>query len=252
MAMRNSFVAIGDSFTEGLDDPGGNGHFRGWADRVAGHLAADNPDFRYANLAIRGRLLGSVIDEQVPAAIEMAPDLVSFAAGGNDVLRRGYDPDRVHAKLDTVIGQLRATGAEVLLFTAADLTAVLPRALEPRVRSFNNVIQVVAATHGAILVDLWRDPGFRHVRMWSEDRLHLSSYGHARVASHVLEKLGVAYPPREDLPPVPRTPWLAARWSDVQWVRRHLAPWVHRRLTGRSSGDTVKPKRPELTPVDAD
>src|SRR6266540_1866136 len=211
MSQWNSFVAVGDSFTEGLDDPYHDGGFRGWADLVAGRLAAVSPGFRYANLAIRGRLLAPVIAEQVPAAVEMAPDLVSFAAGGNDVLRRGYDPDRVHATLDGV----------------------------------------VAATHRAILVDLWPDEGFRHVRMWSEDRLHLSSYGHERVASHVLEGLGVAYPPREDLPPVPRTPWLAARWGDVRWARQHLAPWIHRRLTGRSSGDTVKPKRPELAPLDS-
>ncbi len=251
MSQWNSFVAVGDSFTEGLDDPYHDGGFRGWADLVAGRLAAVSPGFRYANLAIRGRLLAPVIAEQVPAAVEMAPDLVSFAAGGNDVLRRGYDPDRVHATLDAVVAELTATGARVLMFTAADLTTVLPRAIGPRVRSFNNVIRVVAATHRAILVDLWPDEGFRHVRMWSEDRLHLSSYGHERVASHVLEGLGVAYPPREDLPPVPRTPWLAARWGDVRWARQHLAPWIHRRLTGRSSGDTVKPKRPELAPLDS-
>ncbi len=50
----DTFVAIGDSFTEGLNDPDPGGGFRGWADRVAGALSAQRPGFRYANLAVRG------------------------------------------------------------------------------------------------------------------------------------------------------------------------------------------------------
>ena len=49
------YVAIGDSWTEGVGDPDEtrpNG-VRGWADRVAEALAARREDFRYANLAIR-------------------------------------------------------------------------------------------------------------------------------------------------------------------------------------------------------
>ena len=78
----DAFVAIGDSFTEGLNDPGADGGFRGWADRVAVALAAHRPGFRYANLAIRGKLLGQIVADQVPRAIELAPDLISLAAGG--------------------------------------------------------------------------------------------------------------------------------------------------------------------------
>jgi lysophospholipase L1-like esterase len=49
-----SFVALGDSFTEGVGDPYPDGTFRGWADRFAAQLAAASPGLRYANLAIRG------------------------------------------------------------------------------------------------------------------------------------------------------------------------------------------------------
>ena len=87
-----SFVAVGDSFTEGMNDAYPDGSYRGWADLVATRLAAEaGPDFGYANLAIRGRLFPGVVAEQVPAALAMKPDLVSFAAGGNDVLRRTCD-----------------------------------------------------------------------------------------------------------------------------------------------------------------
>ena len=61
------YVAIGDSFTEGIGDPepASPGGHRGWADRVAEVLAAQVDDFAYANLAVRGRLIGQIVAEQV-------------------------------------------------------------------------------------------------------------------------------------------------------------------------------------------
>ena len=70
-AHYDSYVALGDSFTEGLDDRWPDGSFRGWADLVAAELAARSPGFAYANLAVRGRRLGQ-IREQLPAAEQPA------------------------------------------------------------------------------------------------------------------------------------------------------------------------------------
>src|SRR5215470_18449094 len=113
-----SFVALGDSFTEGLDDPRADqAGYRGWADRFAGMLAGQRPGLRYANLAVRGKLLGQVADEQVPQAIAMAPDLVSLAAGGNDLLRFRSDPDALAQLFDDVVRTLLMTGCQVLIFT---------------------------------------------------------------------------------------------------------------------------------------
>ena len=100
------YVALGDSFTEGLwDVPDGEPPVtaeteppglvcRGWADLLAGHLAErarltdpDGEPVRYANLAVRGRLLGPILTRQVPAALELGADLVSLIGGGNDLLR---------------------------------------------------------------------------------------------------------------------------------------------------------------------
>jgi len=249
-----SFVAIGDSFTEGLDDPYPDGTYRGWADLVATALAAvAGPDFSYANLAIRGRLFDAIVAEQVPAALAMRPDLVSFAAGGNDVLRPSFDGQRLVARFDAVVGELRATGADVLLFRFANVVSRLPaqRIIGPRAALLNRAIGEIADRHGAILVDLYEDDAFQHPLMWSADRLHLSELGHRRVAARVLTALGVACDPEWLLvPPQPEpTPWLAARTADLRWARQHLAPWIVRRLTGRSSGDTVTAKRPVLAPL---
>ncbi len=248
-----SFVAIGDSFTEGLDDPYPDGRaFRGWADLLAGRLAMDAPDFGYANLAIRGRLFNNIVDEQVPIALRLRPDLISFAAGGNDVLRRGFDPYTLLARFDQVVGMLRASGADVLIFRFADVTRHLPgkRLLGTRTGILNTAVGEVSARHGARMVDLFADDEFANPRLWSIDRLHLSAAGHRRVAAHALAALGVeAEPAWLQSPPAPRPlPWARARRADLEWATRHLAPWVKRRLTGRSSGDLISAKRPDLSP----
>ncbi|MFU8853214.1 SGNH/GDSL hydrolase family protein [Micromonospora sp. SL1-18] len=249
-----SFVAVGDSFTEGLNDSYPDGTYRGWADLVAARLAADaGPDFGYANLAIRGRLFSNIVAQQVPAALAMKPDLISFAAGGNDVLRRTFDADSFVPRFDAVIGELRGSGADVILFRFADVMARLPgqRFVAPRVALLNRVVGEVAERHGAILVDLYADDTYLNPMLWSTDRLHMSAAGHRRVAGQVLTALGVGcdeewllVPPR----PAP-TPWLAARATDLRWAGQHLAPWIKRRLTGRSSGDLVTAKRPVLGPI---
>lgn len=93
----NRFIALGDSMTEGMSDEVIGGRYRGWADRVA-EVATSNWDgFTYANLAIRGKLVGQVVNEQIPKAkklIEGKSTLVSFHAGANDVIRPKYDPMR--------------------------------------------------------------------------------------------------------------------------------------------------------------
>ncbi|RZU50985.1 lysophospholipase L1-like esterase [Krasilnikovia cinnamomea] len=251
-----SFVAMGDSFTEGMDDAYPDGTYRGWADLVAARLALETgPDFGYANLAIRGRLLDQVVKEQVEPALAMRPDLVSFAAGGNDVLRRKADPVALIERVDPVIGRIRATGADVILFRFADVAAMLPgqRLVAPRVAALNDGVRRLADKHGAYLIDLHGDETFHNPLMWSTDRLHLSGAGHRRVAAHVLAALGVQVDDGWLLaPPMPApAPWLSARGADLRWAGQYLAPWLKRRLTGASSGDLVTAKRPSLAPVQA-
>ena len=232
-----TFVAIGDSFTEGLNDPGKDGRFRGWADRVAERLAALNPDFRYANLAIRGKLLDQIVREQVPAALEMKPDLISFCGGANDLLRPGSDPDRVAKTFARTVRELRRTGAEVLLFTGVDVRDTpIMRALRGKFAVFYLHVRSIADLYGCRVVDLWSMQSLRDWRAWDEDRLHMNAEGHRRVAARVLDVLGVAceddwrepWPPRAPVDPRER------RREDIRWVREHLVPWVGRRLRGRS------------------
>jgi lysophospholipase L1-like esterase len=249
-----SFVAMGDSFTEGLNDAYPDGTFRGWADLVAARLAVDaGPDFGYANLAVRGRLLDQVVAAQLEPTLAMRPGLVSFAAGGNDMLRPLADPHAVIVRMDPVIARLRAAGSDVLLFRFADI-AHFPaqRIVAPRAAVLNDGATWLAERHGGYLVDLFADDVFRHPWMWSPDRLHLSPAGHRRVAAHVLTALGVGVDEQWLLvPPLPEpTPWLLARGADLRWAREYLMPWMRKNLRGHPGGDGRAGKRPALSSID--
>lgn len=255
-----SFVALGDSFTEGIADldAGGLG-YRGWADRFAGHLARQHGGVRYANLAVRGKLLGQVVAEQVPNAVAMAPDLISLAAGGNDLLRPRSDPDVLARSYDAAVAALRAAGSRVLVITGFD-TRMFPlmRLIRGKVHVYNTHLRAIAARHDCLLLDLWSMRVLADPRLWADDRLHLAPDGHRRVALAACEVAGVPVQAdwREPLPPAghsgdPRASsagWLAARRLDARWAGAYAGPWLGRRLRGVSTGDSLLPKRPELAP----
>jgi lysophospholipase L1-like esterase len=248
------YIALGDSFTEGLGDPDPRdpGSWRGWADRVAARLAVHTDGFTYANLAIRGRLLDQIIEEQLPPALALGPDLVSLSGGGNDLLRPGTDVDALADRAEQAVRRLRAAGADVLLFTGVDpVGSPVIRRTRGRVAVFNEHIRGIAARHGAYVVDQWAMSVLRDWRMWSVDRLHMSPAGHRRVALATLEALGVPVEEdwREELPPLPELSPGARRLADLRWAGGFLVPWVGRRLRGRSSGDHVIAKRATLSPL---
>ena len=242
-------MALGDSFTEGIGDPYPDGTHQGWADRFARYLAATSPGLTYANLAVRGKLLGQVISEQVPAAIRLAPDLVSIAAGGNDLLRPSGDPDALAALFGQAVAALRSAGCTVMLFTGFDPGSFpLIRLVRGKVAAYNAQLRHIAQRHGCLHVDLWSMRVLADPRAWCPDRLHLGPDGHRRVALRACEVADVSAPDdwREPLPALPPTAWLTARRGDVFWARRYAAPWVSRRVRGVSSGDGIQPKRPDL------
>ncbi len=249
------FVALGDSFTEGVGDhdPDRPNGVRGWADRVAEELATEVEDFGYANLAIRGRKTSQILAEQIEPAVALAPDLVTIYAGGNDILRPKIDIDAMVARYGDGIGRLTATGADVLVFTGFDLGfAPVLRHLRGRVATYNLLVHEVAEQHGALVLDYWRLREYRDPRMWDVDRLHMSAAGHQRMAIAVLDTLSVAH----SLPPVvldslPEMDRRQRRHADLAWARTHMAPWVRRRLRGASSGDGVTARRPDLEPLAA-
>lgn len=256
MAPFQRYVAIGDSFTEGLDDPDPRGGYRGWADRLAERIGAIEPDFTYANLAIRGRKIARIREDQLPVALELQPDLASVMGGTNDVLRPKFVLDEVAGHMEAMQRALIARGATVVTFTLPNVAEIIPiaRLVRDRMREFNAALRDVAKRTGALLVDMEHDPNAVHPAVWSEDRLHANTLGHTRIAVAVAEALGIPVPENErnhDLDPLAKAPRHRLIAAEAAWLSRHFAPWISRRLRGRSSGDGVVPKRPDPAPVAA-
>lgn len=254
MGTCTSLVAIGDSFTEGLDDWRPDGTPRGWADRVAEQLGARQPGFRYANLAVRGKLLDQIVSDQLPVAERLRPDLIAFCAGGNDIIRFSCDSDDLARRFDAALERVTATGAQVLVFTGFDLGRMHPliRRLRGRVACFNELMRASAERYGSLVVDLWGMSPLADPRAWGRDRLHLTPDAHHRVALRVLETLGepVVEDWRTPLPAAEPTPWRDRQREDLLWMRDFVAPYVRRRLQGHRTGDGFEPKRPELLPLE--
>ncbi|MBR7832738.1 SGNH/GDSL hydrolase family protein, partial [Actinospica durhamensis] len=225
---------------------------------VALRLAGGEPGLRYANLAVRGKLIGQIRADQLAPAAAMRADLTSLAGGLNDIMRPGCDVEAVCAHIAHCASVLAGASGRLVLFHPIDFRRRMPSSarLWPKVERLIETADQLAEKHGAALVRLDEERVFDDARLWAADRIHLTGEGHRRVAEAVLEALG--YEPsfdwRAPLPaPLSSSP-LARRaaktWSDIRWLVGFLAPWIKRRLTGKSSGDGMTPKRPELAPVD--
>lgn len=246
------YVALGDSQTEGLCD--GDEPYRGWADRLAEHLAGVNPELQYANLAVRGRLAAEVRTEQLEPAVALRPDFATVVAGMNDLLRPKFDADAVAADLEAMFAALTAAGATVATINFPDIARMVPivRPLMPRVLALNERLAVAANRHDVLLFDAFSHPVTTDPRLWHTDRLHANALGHERIAAGMAELLGLpdsgpAW--SEPLPAVPKPGLLRAGAAEARWVATFLGPWIGRRLRGRSSGDGRSAKRPLLTPL---
>mgnify|MGYP000713202857 CR=1 FL=1 len=245
MTVFTRFIALGDSMTEGMCDEIVDGNYRGWADRVADTLSKASPNFSYVNLAIRGKLLHQVIDDQIPSAAQYitgAETLVSFHAGANDVLRPNYRPEVSLPQYELGIKQLTDAGATVIVFTVVDKvegkgkTAAL---WHQRFSAFNENVRQVAAKYPVILFDAKGKEFLNDRRFLAFDRLHMNSEGHKRLANAVLAGLDFPYDSNWQIPlsKVEQKSKLVSFATTSAWILIFILPWIWRRLRGTSSGD---------------
>ena len=136
------YVAIGDSQTEGLWDGDDSGGIVGFADRLAAMLDSHHPGLQYANLAIRGRRIRDVLDDQLPRALAMRPDLITVCVGMNDITRPGLVFDRALDDVDLLHERLARSGATVVTTTFPDIARIVPvgRILTSRMLRMNEAI----------------------------------------------------------------------------------------------------------------
>ncbi|MGW2608527.1 SGNH/GDSL hydrolase family protein [Streptomyces mirabilis] len=231
------FVALGDSLTEGVGDPVGEG-WRGWAALLVDGLS-DGPDtsVEFTNLAVSGAQTRDVLERQTPAALALGPDVVSVVIGVNDTLRCTFDIHAVAARLDQVYAAFRAQGAVLLTACLPDpgamlgLPGVLARPLARRQRAVNTVVHALSERHGAVHLHAAEGAWLTDRAMWSADRLHPGERGHRQLALRfhtLLEQEGVATgatPSAEPECPAP------TRSASLWWLATAGTGWVARRCT---------------------
>ncbi|MEU9387988.1 SGNH/GDSL hydrolase family protein [Streptomyces sp. NPDC048279] len=226
------FVALGDSLTEGVGDPAGDG-WRGWAALLAGGLAAKDVDF--TNLAVSGAQTRDVLERQTQAALDLRPDIVAVVIGVNDTLRCTFDIHAVAERLDKVYAALTAQGATLLTACLPDpgsmwgLPGALARPLARRGRAVNAVVHALSERYGAVHLHAAEGAWLTDRAMWSADRLHPCERGHRQLAVRfhaLLAPLGMATgtaPSAEPEFPAP------TKRASLLWLATAGTAWVIRR-----------------------
>lgn len=195
------FVALGDSFTEGIGDPVEGIRLQSAFDWLAQWMQAANPGLRYTNLASRGLRAAEIRAQQMQRGLGLGPDFVSVVAGANDCLKGPFSAERLRAELNLMLGAFQSVGARLFTATLPDFTLrlELPNGVRERVRrnleAAGGVIRELAHQHGAVCFDFWGHPLERDPTLWSADGVHPNARGYLEVARQVavvLEQHGIA------------------------------------------------------------
>jgi lysophospholipase L1-like esterase len=187
------YVAIGDSFTEGIGDSVEGFAKLGAMDRIAVALRQTNPDLRYTNLAKRGLLVAEIREQQLEPALRLKPDFVSVVAGANDIMTGRFDATRWEEEFRTLYEALTESGSLVVAVNTPEfpILATLKEPLQARVKSNiargNSIIERLAAQYQVILVDAWASSQRSDPEDWSEDGVHLNSRGYFKFAQETLK-----------------------------------------------------------------
>ncbi|MFF4397551.1 SGNH/GDSL hydrolase family protein [Streptomyces sp. NPDC001480] len=228
------FVALGDSLTEGVGDPVGDGR-RGWAALLADGLAEGHVEF--TNLALSGAQTRDVLERQTPAGLQLRPDLVSVVIGVNDTLRCTFDIHAVAARLDEVYAAFTGQGAVLLTACLPDpgtmlgLPSALARPLARRQRAVNAVVHALSERYGAVHLHASEGAWLTDRALWSADRLHPGERGHRQLAVRfhaLLTEAGAARGPAPSAEPESPAP---TRSASLWWLATAGTGWVARRCT---------------------
>jgi len=225
-----TFAILGDSAASGVGDSDKNGVTRGWGYYLAKHF---QDPLVYVNLSRPGAQSAEVLEDQLPKALVFRPDIAAVIVGGNDALRNGFDPSKLHQNLRATISELKKSGAEVLLLQLHDPTRIVPlpkllaQVLSRRVNAVNRVIHSVGREFNAQILLTRSIEDIYERKVWHIDRMHPSKYGHQIMATHFREIL-LRRNWKIDPIAIEETP-VTSKKSSIIWMLRNGAPWFFKR-----------------------
>lgn len=249
-----SYVAIGDSLSEGLGDFTFHNtrNYNGWTDRLAGLLAmeaqAEGREFQFANLSLRGSNIKKIMSGQLTRALEINAELVTVMAGSNDLNAK---PEKLPELADTYrrgVQKLLENGSDVIIAnTINPLHLKVFKPLRHRAERMSEIITGIGAEFQIPVLDLFGIQHFSDLCYWADDMVHFSGHGHVKVANEAAKLLNLKYRFREAEHHERLAP--ARGFSEtLAWVCRDVIPFTHRKLKGVTSGDGLSPKSDRLEP----
>lgn len=191
-------VVLGDSVAEGVREATPGYRDLSWADRLRAAFGLARPGATLFNLGRRNLLAAEIREAQLAPALALRPGLAIVTAGGNDGLRRRFDPAALEQELRALIAPLREAGADVLTFDLYDMT-VNPYMSErfapvigPGMEVVTAITRKVSHELGGIHARLREGPAALDADRFSRDGIHLNARGHAIVATDLARTLGEA------------------------------------------------------------
>ena len=245
------YVALGDSTTEGLDDPRPGGGYRGWADRLAERLASEEPGLLYANLAVRGRRIPRCTRSSSARRSRSSP---TSSTGGRRPQRRAPPPLRrmtVSAgHLEAMLPSCARPARRLATFTLPDLSPVVPLGTD-RARAAGCLQRSDVRDRQAHGDDRLRPRERADLPRPAGVERRPAAREHARPRADRRGDVRDARPPGQrrhvggGAAGARRRAPHAVVAAELVWARRHFGPRLVRRARGRSSGDGRVPKAPE-------
>lgn len=190
--MWKHFVAMGDSFTEGIGDEVDGVALQSW---VVSFAELHETELKYTNLAKRGLISKEIREQQLEEALALQPDLVSLIAGANDILKGRFNRDEYEKDMAFMIDALSKSGASIIIGNLPDFTVRLPlpegkkEAVKAQLVETNEIIRSLSDKYKCYFIDFWDQSLSQDSSFWSQDLVHPNSRGYKEIGKLIFDRV---------------------------------------------------------------
>lgn len=188
----DSYLAEGDSITEGQRALKGHG----WVDQVEQFLSKGNSDFKLSNKGVTGAVSEQVKGQIGADLIELKPDLVTVGVGLNELFATGsargnFSMGGYRDNLQKIVKTAAPSSSRLVVLVGisrykgccGETTGL------SKLDVWNKVVRDVAASEGAVYVDVNRAITANGGEALIDDVLHPSQKGHDVIAQVMIDEI---------------------------------------------------------------